>query len=396
MLIVSEAKNPFQNEDQIISLNGQKINDIIDLRFFAEDENLVIIERHGWNHQIEATQAAIQQLSFAQDIPNVKTCKNKCLFCFVDQLPKGLRKTLYFKDDDWRLSFLTGNFITLTNLASKDINRIINQKISPLYISVHAINKESRQKMGLVDNGDFFANLKKLDKAGIRTNLQIVLCPGLNDEAILFDTLANLEPLMGAESVGIVPVGLTKYHKRGLLPVSKNYAKELIEKIEPMQEKYLKTKGTRWLYLADEFYLRAGQDVPEDDYYEDYLQLENGIGLVRKFLIRHCEEPAGRRGNLKAIMVTGTSFEPILKKAISAAGLDKNISVQAVINNFFGKNITVTGLLSAKDIIEQVKPSLFPILIPGVTVNQDEMFLDNVSFADLKKKLPTAELVNSK
>lgn len=398
MLTVSQPISPLKKGDKIISVNRYKIADIIDFRFHMEVQNYLNIDRRGRLKEINVDANDLRKLSFVKDIPVVKKCVNRCKFCFIDQLPPGLRKSLYFKDDDWRLSFLTGNFVTLTNINDKQIERIARQRISPLYISLHATTPAKRQLMGLKDKKNVISKLNALDMAGIITHIQVVLCPGINDGIVLENTLAELQKFKNIKSVGLVPVGLTKYHRNGLKSFTPEKAKKLIDQIEPLQLKYRKEKKLNWVYLADEFYLSGGNDVPQNDYYDDFDQLENGIGLVRNWLDDFEGQKLEMRNEKLEIeditMLTSELFGPVLKKTFS--DLKYKINVQVIKNNFFGPKITVAGLITAQDIIEQIKPTQGPIFIPDVMVNEDKLFLDGLSFDQLKKRLPTAYLVLSR
>ncbi|TET53843.1 MAG: DUF512 domain-containing protein [Actinobacteria bacterium] len=393
-LKVRDDSSLFKSSDLLSELNGQKINDVIDLRFYLQEENEVLIIREGKEHQVSANLESIKRLNFFQEVPKVKKCSNSCVFCFIDQLPQNLRDSLYFKDDDWRLSFLTGNFVTLTNLEAEERERIVKQRISPLYVSVHAVDKKVRQKLGFNKIDNAIDNLRFLDNSGINTHLQVVLCPGINDNSVLEQTLDKLRKLKNVKSVGIVPVGLTKYHKEDLSLFNKPKASALIDFICKEQQRSYESKGYNWIYCADEFYLLAGEEIPNAAYYDDFSQLENGIGLVRKFI------DGFNKGELYAkesyVIVTGADFAPVLRESLRPKNEKGHFKVKAIENEFFGSKITVAGLLTATDIINQVKEKKLPVLIPDIMVNDEQLFLDNVSFAQVKKKIPSAYLVPSK
>ncbi|KKN12441.1 hypothetical protein LCGC14_1016460 [marine sediment metagenome] len=390
-LIVEKKANKFCAGDTIRTINGHRVLDIIDYRFYQQEDNLVEYKRDEKPLSVQAGASELRELTFTKEIPGIKKCQNRCRFCFIDQLPKGLRNTLYFKDDDWRLSFLTGNFITLTNLETKDLDRIIEQRISPLYVSLHATGSSVREDLMGIKTDNAVENLIRLDKERIITHIQIVLCPGLNDGDALVKTLADIEGLSNIGSVGLVPVGLTRYQKHDLNSFTGSKAQDLISFIEPLQERFLKEKGENWVYLADEFYLRAGAGVPEEAHYHDFEQLENGIGLVRRWLEGFEKPKISKNGSF--VIITGKAFEPILEKQLNK-GSDKALfDVRGIKNEFFGPKINVTGLLTARDILSQVEPTNTPVLIPDIVLNENRLFLDDMSEEEFLKKLPTAHFM---
>ena len=331
-----------------------------------------------------------------------RSCTNKCIFCFIDQMPPDMRETLYFKDDDARLSFLQGNYITLTNLSDEDVERIIYYKLSPINISVHTTNKELRSKM--LNNrfaGEALDKLQTLYDNNIIMNGQIVLCKGINDAKELEKTIEDLAeyiPLM--RSLSVVPVGITKY-REGLASLENFDAKdskEVIDIINYWQEKCLKDKKTRFVYASDEWYLKAGLTLPGEEEYEGYLQIENGVGMTRSFIEEFKEELHSNKTNptQKAIsLVTGKLAGPIIKeliKQINEVYPNIHVNVYIIENEFFGTDITVTGLITGQDIIKQLEDKDLGevLLLPSVILKHGEdVMLDDLSIADIEEALQT-------
>ena len=391
--------------DLLISINEQKIHDIIEYKFLMSDEYLEveIKKKDGvvYIYEIEKDYDDDLGLEFTNPIiDQAKSCRNKCVFCFIDQLPKGMRETLYFKDDDSRLSFLQGNFVTLTNMSEEDINNIIRYRISPINISVHTTNPELRQTM--IKNkfaGKLYEIMERLAQAGINMNCQIVLCPGYNDKEELTRTIDDLEKLYPfVNSVAIVPVGITKHreHLPGLEIFSKESASETIEQVDKLQAKYLQKIGTRFAFLSDEFYMIANKSLLEYDAYEGFIQIENGVGMISKFE-REIEEyilgldKATFNNSKKVSIATGHSayeFMSRMAKNIVDKFDELEINVYKIKNDFFGETITVSGLITATDIIEQLKGIDLgeALYIPKSMLKADEdIFLDNVTLEEIKK-----------
>jgi len=332
---------------------------------------------------------------------NIKVCSNKCVFCFIDQMPKGMRKTLYLKDDDTRLSFLYGNFITLTNLSDDEINRIIRYRISPIKVSVHATDLNLRNEMmGKKDGKDVMIYLKKLADGGITVDCQIVLCKDINDKEVLNNTIDDLIKLYpSVRSVAVVPVGLTDYRDKlyKLNKFDKESSLELINQIVKKQNYLLQKHGTRFVFIADEFYVLSESEFPAYGSYEDFDQIENGIGLFR-LLEREIDDSIN---NIKKIedtnkrftIVTGAAAYDIMcelsNKISKKTGIE--INVVKIINECFGKNITVAGLVTGKDIINQLKGKGYKnLIIPKVMVEfEDNIFLDDIKIEDLERELDT-------
>lgn len=355
--------------DYLLSVNGQEIHDIIDYRFLTADEELLLeIEKQNgevWEIEIEKDYGEELGIEFGGGIMDkAKSCSNKCMFCFIDQLPKGMRETLYFKDDDSRLSFLQGNFVTLTNMKEEDIQRIIKYHISPINISVHTTNPELRVKM--LSNrfaGNVFERMKQLSETGIQMNAQIVCVPDVNDKDELKRTIEDLYQLYPyVNNVAVVPIGITKY-REGLAKVktfNKETSKETIEMVNVLQQRFYKEVQEPFVRLSDEFYIVAGMEVPDEEFYNGYEQIEDGVGVTRCFInaIERDLEFLDLNSKGSYSIVTGTLAYDEVKKAadkICAKNPKIHIDVFKIINNFFGDTITVTGLLTGTDIIDQIK-----------------------------------------
>ncbi|MGB9892278.1 DUF512 domain-containing protein [Thermodesulfovibrio yellowstonii] len=386
--------------DKIISINRHPVKDALDLMFYGDEEFIkLIIERDGrklsFNIHKNALPLGIEVAPF-----RIKRCVNKCLFCFVEQLPKGLRKSLYVKDEDYRASFLYGNYITLTNLTQKDYERIKKLRLSPLYISVHATDPEIRNALlGNYEAPPIMLELKKLAKIKIRMHTQIVLCPGINDGKILEKTIIELHKLYPyVSSIAVVPVGLTKYHKNGLTPVTKDKAEEVIKIIEMFQKRFRKKHGVSFVYLADEFYIKAEKPFPPLTIYDDLPQIENGVGMVPLFInkIMKLKIPSAKFKK-RFVTFTGTSFYPYLIQFIEKLrGKNIPIDVYPIKNNLFGETVSVTGLLNGEDIIKGLASYVEPgdlVLVPDVTMKDSEdMFIDNLKMSDIEKILQVRAL----
>jgi len=403
--------------DRLISINGNAVIDIIDYKFLITDELICIeIEKADgevWEIEVEKEydeDLGIQFIDAILDKP--KSCHNRCIFCFIDQLPQGMRETLYFKDDDSRLSFFQGNFVTLTNMKEEDIDRIIRYKISPINVSVHTTDAELRKIM--LNNkhaGNVYDRLKRLAEASIKINCQVVSCPGINNGPELIKTIEDLYKLYpSVENLAVVPVGITKY-REGLYNLTlydKNTATQEIEGVKDLQEKYINEIGSPFVRLSDEFYVTAEIDVPNEDFYDGYDQLEDGIGMIRMLRNVIDEDIANLSLNCSGsfTFVTGHSaYTEILKVAnkITLINSKINIQVKEIVNNFFGETITVVGLLTGKDIIEQLKDEKLGdyVMIPSNVLksgyelgdNEQQIFLDNITVSDLEKSLNTKVLI---
>ncbi|WP_315118083.1 DUF512 domain-containing protein [uncultured Clostridium sp.] len=387
--------------DVLISINGNAVNDIIDYKFLMADEYILVeVEKSCgeiWEIEIDKEYHEDLGVEFEKSIMDeAKSCQNKCIFCFIDQLPKGMRESLYFKDDDSRLSFLQGNFVTLTNMKDEDIDRIIKYRISPINVSVHTTNPELRQKM--LHNrfaGNIYERLKKLGSAGIIINCQIVLCPGVNDGEELVKTLEDLYKLYpSVQNVAVVPVGVTKY-REGLFNMTlfnKERALKEINEVKKLQDKYIKEINSPFVRLSDEFYVLSELDLPKSDFYEGYEQLEDGVGMIRIFRDNIEDNLASLRKNIKGkfTFITGTLAYNELEKCkdkIEENNSNIKIDVIKVKNNFFGETITVAGLITGKDIMEALDKNQVGdyIFIPrNMLRTGDDVFLDDITLKDLE------------
>jgi putative radical SAM enzyme (TIGR03279 family) len=389
--------------DRIVAVNGHPLRDAIDFQFHAGDERLELtVERDG----VTLTRRLRRHgpglgLELAPPPPgDIATCANKCVFCFIHQLPKGMRKSLYVKDDDFRLSFLHGNYITLSDLDEASFERIIEQRLSPLYISVHATDAELRYALlgRPRHSAEILPRLERLAKAGIRMHAQIVLCPDLNDGTHLERTVGELAPLHPhVATTAIVPVGLTRHRERlpALRSLTPDEARALVTTADRWQRRWLAQLGSRFVFLADEIYLLAGLPLPPAAAYEGFAIAEDGIGLVRRFEDGFHRSIARRTRVERAdalTVVTGTLFAPRLRELLADAGFDPaTIRVAAVPNDFFGPAIGVAGLLTGRDIQRHlaVQPDLGrAVLVPAVAVRDgDGIFLDDLIPADLARDL---------
>ena len=390
--------------DAVISINGNKIIDVLDYKFFAYDSRLKVLLRRPDGSEYEVTvhkseggDLGMEFESYLMDKP--RSCANNCVFCFIDQLPKGMRKTMYFKDDDARLSFLLGNYITLTNLSKREIERIIALHISPINVSVHTTNPELRCRM--LQNpraGESIEIMRRFAQAGIVMNCQIVCCPGLNDGEELLRSMRELEEMYpGVHSVSIVPVGLTRY-REGLYPLTpftEELAGETIDMVTAFGDECLKRHGTRIFFCGDELYIKARRELPPDEFYEEHTQLENGVGMIRlletefRSALMLSDAPDG----LPFSIATGVSAAPYFEKLLGMAKEKYgtiNGKVYAIENDFFGRSINVTGLITGRDLIHQLRGRDLGqrLLISQNMLRREEMdFLDDVTLEQASREL---------
>lgn len=394
--------------DELLRINDTEIEDIFDYQYFIQDEYIEVLIKKAdgeeWLLEIDKDYSEDLGLSFENGLMDeYRSCHNKCIFCFIDQMPKGMRDTLYFKDDDSRLSFLQGNYVTLTNMSEHDIDRIITYRLEPINISFQTTNPELRCKM--LNNrfaGDALKKVDKLFEAGIHMNGQIVLCKGVNDKEELERSISDLTKyLPNLESVSVVPVGLSKY-RDGLYPLepfTKDDAIEVLNTIHKWQKEIYEKWGTHFIHASDEWYILAGQELPGEDNYDGYLQLENGVGMLR--LLEDEFQDAVNGLNTDEFvkkeevisLATGKLAYPYLKKMCETvenmvSGL--KINVYAITNEFFGENITVSGLLTGQDIIDQMKGKEIGerLLLPiNVLRSGEDVFLDDIRVQDVEKAL---------
>lgn len=390
-------------DDKILLINGNPIKDVLDYMFFAAEENVeisVIRNDKKLTFNIKKSEYDDLGLQFETFLMDKKqSCRNKCIFCFIDQMPPGMRETLYFKDDDARLSFLQGNYVTLTNLEQEDIDRIIKMKLN-INVSVHTTNPELRCKM--MNNrfaGEKLKYIRQLAENGIQLNCQIVCCPGLNDGAELRRSLSDLGKLMpNITSMAVVPVGITKF-RNGLYPLmifNKESAGNVIDIIEEFQSVFLEKFGTRTVFPSDEFYLIAERELPPMEYYEDFSQYENGVGMLRSLIdeFEKALETAKWEGEKRHVSIaTGYSPYPVIsmlaKKAEKRFPMLK-CNVYRIRNDFFGETITVTGLITAQDLIAQLKDKDLgdELLISSSMLRHDStQFLDDLYVEDVENAL---------
>lgn len=395
--------------DFIVKINDNKIYDILDYDFYQKDEFLTLeiaTKDTGEHVEVEIEKEEIEDLGAEFEtylIDKQHTCTNNCVFCFVDQMPEGMRESLYFKDDDSRLSFLFGNYITMTNMKQREIDRIVKMHISPIHISVHATNPDKRKELlGNRFAGSSLSYLKQLAKAGIDLHCQIVLCRELNDGEILDETLRDLYALGDSlQSVAVVPVGLTKFREKlyPLLPHNKETALKALGQVGKMGQLALKERGRRIFYPSDELFLLAQVPLPAGGYYEEYPQIENGVGLLTSLREEFCEAlnqlEIEEQTPRKIDMATGeAAFETI---SIMAERLEEThpwyrVKVHKIKNQFFGGNVTVAGLMTSKDLITQLKGKLQSdnLLLPSVILNYGEnKLLDDMSIEQLAQALKT-------
>ncbi|MTI47765.1 DUF512 domain-containing protein [Sporosalibacterium faouarense] len=402
--------------DILVDIDGQEVKDVIDYKFFMSDDFVTVtIEKSNgelWELEIEKEYHEDIGIVFTNPlIDKAKRCQNKCIFCFIDQLPKNMRHTLYFKDDDSRLSFLQGNFITLTNMSDDEIDRIIRYRLSPINISVHTTDPELRVKMMKNKRaGRIIEILRRFNEVGIEMNCQIVLVPGINDGENLNRTLRDLIELYpNVVSAAVVPIGVTKY-REGLFEAETydyNKSLELLDQVHEFQRDSLSEKNTRFIFAADEFYVLANKEVPNYEAYEGFPQLENGIGLMRKFLMEIEEVLDNNKASLKNRkkygIATGTLANDFMND-ISSMIMNKfnklDLKVVPIKNTYFGETITVSGLVTGNDLIRQFKEcedfeELDGIIIPRAMLKaNDEIFLDDVTVRDVEEKLQKKVLIS--
>jgi len=385
--------------DAICTINRQPVNDVIDFKFLTAEEHLTlrIANPHGHTRIISLHKEFDDSLGLAFASIRVKRCRNKCIFCFVDQMPPGCRKSLSVKDDDYRASFLYGNYITLGSLSEQDWQRIFDLRLSPLYISVHATDPALRSFIiGNKKAPDILTNLRRLADGGIRMHTQIVLSPGINDGRFLMRTLDDLAGLYPSViSIAVVPVGLTSYRKN-LYPLrtyTRREAREVIAMVNAFGNRLKKQFGSRVVYVSDEFYIKAQVPVPPAAYYEEFPQIENGVGMVADFLqnAARVRLPA-RIAKLSLTLVTGMSFANVLRDTAvrlkRVAGL--TYRVVAARSFFFGSSVTVAGLLTAGDIAASLKGKRLGdiVLIPAESLREgDNVFLDDENLESLERKI---------
>ena len=397
-----------QAGDILLSINENSINDVLDYRFYLTERVVNIgLSRDGEEYSVSIKKGEYDDIGLDFETPLMDkkhSCKNKCIFCFIDQNPEGLRESLYFKDDDSRLSFIHGNYVTLTNMSQQDVDRIIKMRMSPINISVHTTNPELRVKMMKnKHSGEVLKYLNDFASAGLTMCGQIVLCRGVNDGEELLRSLNDLAALYPAmSSVAVVPAGLTKFREK-LYPLTDFTAEEasdVIDMINSVGDKHKAEHGTRLFYAADEFYLKAGREIPDAEYYEDYSQLENGVGMLRScqdefdMALEDVVDLLENKDVKRSVsIVTGVAAYPMIERQIDRLKRvcpNLSVNIYKIINNFFGESITVSGLLTGKDMYDQLKdkPLGEELLIPQNCLRHgEEVFLCGMTVKELSEKL---------
>jgi putative radical SAM enzyme (TIGR03279 family) len=387
--------------ETVMAVDDTELRDVIDWQWLTTDSAFDVLIRgadgstrhvaveRGWDEPVG--------VEFADTLfDGVRECDNACSFCFVSQLPEGLRDSLYVRDDDYRLSFLSGNFVTLTNVTDEDVERIVSQRLSPMHVSVHAVDADARRVLVCASAEDrALEHLDTLSRAGIEAHVQIVLVPGVNDGTVLDETLGWLSEHAGVLSVGVVPLGFTRHQKRFTVSYDDAAsAARVLEALAPWRARMASERAVRWVHAADELYLAAERPMPSADEYDDFPQYENGIGLVRAFEDEWAAAVGGvtRAGPGAPVLVTGTLFAPVLERLVALAGIE-GARVLAVTNRSFGGNVSVAGLLCASDLASAIRDDVGsvaahgltpgPYLVPDVVLNTDGVTLDDVAEADL-------------
>ncbi|MDO4617391.1 MAG: DUF512 domain-containing protein [Lachnospiraceae bacterium] len=391
--------------DEILRINGQKIEDIFDYQYLLLDESITIILRKAsgeeWELEVEKDETEDLGLEFDNNLMGeYQSCSNNCIFCFIDQMPPGMRETLYFKDDDSRLSFLQGNYVTLTNMKMEDIDRLIKYHLSPINISFQTTNPELRCRM--LHNrfaGDVLEKTRKLAEAGITINGQVVLCKNINDGEELNRTISDLVPMIpSVESLSIVPVGLSKF-RDGLYPLepfTREDACQVIDLVEGWQKKLFQEHGTHFVQCSDEWYLLAEREIPDADRYDGYIQLENGVGMLRLLkeeVLETLDHKQGDSDHREISIATGRLAGPWIRDLLDLIREkypNLTSEVYEIRNDFFGENITVSGLITGQDLIKQLKGRELGerLLIPCNMLRSGEsVFLDDLTVDQLEEEL---------
>ena len=398
------ARSGIRSGETLVSISGTPVLDLVDYQYLTARPNLELLleddEKHTRSlhiHKLIEEPLGLTLESSLMSCP--KTCANHCVFCFIEQMPPGMRESLYVRDDDWRLSLMAGNFVTLTNLPKAEMDRMIERKASPIYVSVHTTNGELRKKMLSHVRADrIMEHLHRFADNGMSFHCQVVLCPGINDGQELMRTLADLASLAPhALTVALVPVGLTRYreHLFPLRPYTKEEALEVVRQAEAFQKKMLEKHGTRFVFPTDEFYLTAGLPIPKADTYEDFPQFENGVGLLAQLrdefesAVRFDPDESGNRPR-RVIMATGTSVAPFMRELLHkhpVSGVD--ITIKPIVNRFFGETVTVSGLITGQDLVAQLKgEKADEILITKSMLREGEdIFLDDMTLEQAQSEL---------
>ncbi len=400
----------FEPGDAIAKINGVEPRDLIDYRFLCADEylELEVLDEAGATHHVELEKDydADLGLEFATALfDGLIQCNNRCPFCFIDQQPPGKRESLYFKDDDYRLSFLYGSYLTLTNITEREWQRIEQMRLSPLYVSVHATEPDVRTRLLKNDRaGLILDNLRWFQERRLQIHAQVVVCPGINDGIHLERTLADLASFHSGDvpavaSVAVVPVGLTRFRPQEdeLIPVSQAKAQEVIAQVQAIQQKFKQQYGSNVVWLADEWFLIAREDLPPESHYEDYPQIGNGVGSIRLFLkefqaIADEMLPASVDTPRSFVWLVGNAVEKAFQPLVDRLNQVKNLNIELVAlnSNYWGQEITVTGLLTGQDLISGLASKKIekPVLLPSLMLKHDDTkFLDDLSVADVSQQL---------
>jgi len=404
------AEIGFEIGDSIISINGTSPRDLIDYQFLCSDEylELEVVDKYGKNHLVEIEKDYDENIGLEFEtalFDGLIQCNNKCPFCFIDQQPEGKRETLYLKDDDYRLSFLYGSYLTLTNLSAKEWARIEQMRLSPLYVSVHATEPEIRIR--LLKNqraGEIKKNLAWFQEKRLQVHAQVVVCPNINDGKHLQTTLEDLFSFHQGEipaviSAAVVPVGLTRFRpaEDELIPVTREKAKEVINQVQELQAKFRQKLGSTFAWLADEWFLIAQEELPPESHYEDYPQIGNGVGSIRQFIrefqtVANENLPTKLSQSKKFTWIVGNAVETAFKPLVNRLNEVENLQVNLVALNsdYWGQEITVTGLVTGQDLLAKLpeKDLASKVLLPSVMLKHDELkFLDDITVKELEKKL---------
>lgn len=390
-----------QKNDILESINGKVVNDRLDYRFYQSDEELELLIKRGEESILfDIEKEADEDIGIVLEDMELMACGNNCVFCFVYQNPKGMRKALYFKDEDFRYSFMYGHYVTMTTMSQKDLERIVEQRLSPLYISVHSTEEKTRKfLLGIKKDDHLLEKMKYLTANGIELHTQIVLTPGVNDGAIFDQTVEDLKQYYpGVKSIAVVPIGLTQHRKR-LTPLRIHTPQELQEMISFVDERRAKLKkelGNFFVYLSDEFFIKARQPLPAADYYDAFYQIENGVGefrdMIDSFEKAFNPDKTPLAEGLKITWVTGTlAVKQLEEKIVTPLRQVKNLKIDLIpiVNKWYGPSIQVSGLLVAEDIYNQLKDKELGdiVLLPPRVLNDDGLFLDDWTVEELSQKL---------
>ena len=388
--------------DALLAINGESVKDLIDYEKLTSERILhidVCREGQTLSFRVKKDEYEPLGLSFETSLMSrMQTCKNHCVFCFIDQMPRGVRSSLQVKDDDWRMSFIMGNYVTLTNVDDEEFDRILRRGVSPLYVSVHAIDPGVRTRiMKNPTAGRILERLEALKAAGLRFHAQIVLCPGINDGDVLEETLTALGDLSPATaSVAIVPVGVTKFREKleHLDTFDREGSAAVIRQVERFQERFFNQLGTRLVFLSDEWYLNAGLPIPPEEYYEDYGQIENGVGMLRIFATEFLDALAEQepfKEELRVSMAGGTAAAPFFWDLYRALDAYRIVwKLYPIPNRYFGGNVHVGGLVTGQDLIDELqdKPLEKTLLIPSNMLRaKEDVFLDGMTVKELENRL---------